>query len=244
MDRAIYQAMAEEEADHWWFVGRRRVLSGLIARMADPGPGAAVLDAGCGSGGNLEMLSTFGQVTGVEYDDIARGMAADRGIAPIKAGALPDGFDVPDGGFDLIGLFDVLEHVEEDVASLRTLGGKLKPDGQLVISVPALPWLWSSHDVSHHHFRRYTKASLSQSIGEAGLDIAGIGYFNTLLFPAVLAQRLIQKTTGLGGETAARTPAGPINAALAAVFGAEKHLIGRVPLPIGLSLWAVVRRRP
>ena len=168
MDRAVYQAMAAEEDKHWWFVGRRAVLSGLIGRRAAPPNGARVLDMGCGSGGNMAMLARFGELEAVEYDAPAREIAEDRGIAPVAPGGLPDDLNIDDGRFGLIGLFDVLEHVEQDVASLKTLGEKLAPDGRLVISVPALPWLWSEHDVTHHHFRRYTKATLRQAAEEAG----------------------------------------------------------------------------
>ena len=242
MDRAVYEAMAAEEDEHWWFVGRRTVLADLIRRRAAPGDGAHVLDMGCGSGGNMAMLARFGELEGIEYDAPAREIAESRGIAPVAAGGLPDGLQVEDGRFGLIGLFDVLEHVEEDVASLKTLGEKLAPGGSLVISVPALPWLWSGHDVSHHHFRRYTKASLRKAIEDAGLEVGGIGYFNTLLFPLALVQRLIRKATGLG-EAASRLPPAPVNAVLKTIFSLERHMIGRVPLPIGLSLWAIARRK-
>ena len=242
MDRAVYEAMAAEEDKHWWFVGRRTVLSDLIRRAVAPVTGARVLDMGCGSGGNMAMLARFGDLEGIEYDAPAREIATARGVAPVAAGGLPNGLDVEDGRFALIGLFDVLEHVEEDVASLKTLGDKLAPDGRLVISVPALPWLWSGHDVSHHHFRRYTKASLRKAAEDAGLVVEGIGYFNTLLFPLGLVQRLVRKATGLG-EAASRLPPAPVNAVLRTIFSLERHLVGRVPLPIGLSLWAVVRRK-
>jgi SAM-dependent methyltransferase len=242
MDRAVYEAMAAEEDQHWWFVGRRAVLSDLIRRRAAPVNGARVLDMGCGSGGNMAMLAKFGELEAIEYDAPAREIAAARGIAPVAAGGLPDGLDVEDGRFGLIGLFDVLEHVEQDVASLKSLGEKLAPDGRLVISVPALPWLWSEHDVSHHHFRRYTRATLGKAIADAGLQVEGIGYFNTLLFPVALVQRLVQKLTGLG-KGAAGLPSPPVNTALQAIFSLERHLIGRVPLPIGLSLWAIARRK-
>lgn len=241
MDRAIYEAMAAEEDAHWWFVARRQVLTSLIERRAKPPADARVLDMGCGSGGNMEMLSQFGSVEGIEYDAAAREISTARGVGPVAPGSLPDGLHAEDGRFGLIGLFDVLEHVEHDAASLEALGRKLTPGGRLVISVPALPWLWSEHDVKHHHFRRYTRASLRQTIAEAGLREDGIGYFNSILFPVALIQRLVQKTTGLG-KGAAGLPSPAVNAALRWAFGLERHLIGRVPMPVGLSLWAVVGR--
>lgn len=242
MDRAVYDRMAEAEAEHWWFRGRRAVLQALIERYCAVPPDARILEAGCGSGGNLEMLSGFGRLEAFEFDADARAMAMAKGLAPVNHGALPDGVDVPDEAYDLIALFDVLEHIDDDLGSLKTLGRKLKPEGRLLISVPAMPWLWSKHDVTHHHKRRYTKASLAGVIGQAGLEVQTSSYFNTLLFPLAIAQRWGQRITG--SETPADAmPAPWLNAALGAVFASERHLAGRVPLPFGLSLFAVVRRR-
>ena len=241
MDREIYEQMAAEEGEHWWFVSRRRVLKALIERRAKPSPDAKVLDMGCGSGGNMEMLAGFGQIQGVEYDAAARELAAERNIGPVTAGGLPDALDVDDDSFALIGLFDVLEHIEDDVGSLKTLGAKLTPDGALIVSVPAMPWLWSNHDIAHHHFRRYTVTSLRKAIADAGLREDGIGYFNAILFPLALVQRLIQKLTGMG-ERAAALPPPPVNAVLRWAFGLERYLIGRIPMASGLSIWAVIRR--
>ena len=242
MDRAVYQAMAAEEDEHWWFVGRRAVLSALIRRRAAPPPGSDVLDMGCGSGGNMPMLAEFGRLQGIEYDAPAREIAASRGVAPVAAGGLPDGLDVPDGKFALIGLFDVLEHVEQDVASVAALGQKLAPDGRLVISVPALPWLWSDHDVTHHHFRRYTRArrcaGRSRRPGCRSMGSAiSTRSFSLSRWRSGWCRRPRGSARGRQGLP---TPA--VNAALKTVFGWERHLIGRVPLPIGLSLWAVIRK--
>lgn len=241
MEREAYDAIAVGDARHWWFVGRRAVLEEVIRRFARPPAGGRILDMGCASGGNLEMLSRFGSVTGIEHDETARAAARARGIAEIHPGSLPDGIGAVGGEFDLIALFDVLEHIEADTASLRTLGERLTPGGRIVLSVPAIPWLWSRHDEIHHHFRRYTKRSLQSTIEKAGLRCHAIGWLNSLLFPAAMIQRLILRLTGWGARLE-RMPPAWLNRGLREVFSAERHLIGRLPMPIGLSLWAVIGR--
>ena len=241
MDRAVYDRMEAAEAEHWWFVGRRAVLDALVRRHCALPAGARVLEAGCGTGGNLAMLSEYGRLDAFEYDADARAVASQKGGIAVQPGALPDDISAPDGAYDLIALFDVLEHIEQDVASLTALGSKLAPQGRLLISVPAMPWLWSHHDVAHHHFRRYTRRSLRQAIEDAELEVASIGYFNTFLFPAAVGQRMVQKITG-SQAPADQIPAPWLNRTLAAIFQAERHVIGRLPMPFGLSLYAVATR--
>ena len=241
MDRAVYDRMGEAEAEHWWFVGRRAVLDALVRRHCALPADARVLEAGCGTGGNLEMLSNYGRLDAFEYDEDARSVASHKGGIDVQPGALPDNISVPDETYDLIALFDVLEHIEQDSPSLATLGRKLSETGRMLISVPAMPWLWSHHDVAHHHFRRYTKAILREAISSAGLKAERIGYFNTLLFPAAVGQRLLQKITGSRAPADA-IPAAWLNRSLAAVFRAERHVVGRLPMPFGLSVYAIVTR--
>ena len=241
MDRAVYDRMGEAEAEHWWFVGRRAVLDRLIRDRCGLPDRPRILEAGCGTGGNLEMLAGFGALEAFEYDADARVTASAKGLAQVGPGALPDGVDLPDDAYDLIALFDVLEHIEADTPALRRLGQALAPDGRMLISVPAMPWLWSHHDELHHHFRRYTKTSLRRTIEDAGLRAERLGYFNTLLFPAAIAQRVVSKITGSEAPLDA-IPAPWLNNTLQAVFRAERHVVGTVPMPFGLSLFAVVAR--
>lgn len=241
MDAAVYRRMAVQEADHWWFRGRRAVIARLIGGMGLPG-GARILETGCGTGGNLAMLARFGRVDAVEYDLAAREMAAAKSGAKIGFCELPDRIDAPDGAYDLVTLLDVLEHVEADVASLRALAAKLAPGGRILVTVPSGPWLWSAHDVAHHHKRRYTRASLRAAIGEAGLECRLIGHFNALLYPVAVAMRLAKRGLRRGGSDDAM-PGRRLNRALGAVFGFERRLVGRLPMPFGLSIFAVVARR-
>ncbi len=240
MEPSVYRRMAEHEADHWWFRGRRAVISRLIGRMGLP-ENARILETGCGTGGNLAMLSEFGTVDAVEYDATAREMAAEKSGAQIGFCELPHRIEAPDGAYDLVTLLDVLEHVAQDEDSLRALEAKLAPGGRILITVPCGPWLWSAHDRVHHHKRRYTRASLRATIAAAGLRATDVGNFNSLLYPVAVGQRMVKRALGKDSSDD-HMPGRALNAALAGVFGLERHLVGRVPLWFGLSLYAVVTR--
>lgn len=184
------------------------------------------------------MLSRFGAVEAVEYDSEARAVAARKSGLRIGFCALPDQLDVADGSFDMIVLLDVLEHVEDDIAALERIRAKLAPGGRVLVTVPALPWLWSEHDETHHHFRRYTRATLRRSAEAAGLRIVETGFFSALLFPLVAATRCAKKMLGLRGADD-RMPNSLLNGLFRRVFALERKLVGRVALPIGSSLFLV-----
>lgn len=242
MELAAYHSLRDQQDRHWWFVGRRRIVAQLIRRFVPLPATARVLEAGCGYGGNLAMLETFGAVDAFEFDDAARAHAAALSRRRVTYGKLPHHIGFTGERFDLIAMLDVLEHIDDDVGSLRSLRDRLAPDGSLLLTVPAVPWLWSDHDVLHQHKRRYTRRLLRQRLDQAGFEVAGIGYFNSLLFPLALVQRLAARLTG-GGAGDHDAPAEPLNAILAAIFSAEQALLGRIPFPIGLSLFAVARKR-
>lgn len=239
MDRSAYASLSAQEGSHWWFVARRAILDALIRNRIAPRADARILEAGCGTGGNLAMLARHGSVDALEYDRESLGVAASRGIGMVKPGSLPDDIGFGDNRYDLIVLLDVLEHVEQDCDSLAALRERLADGGSLLLTVPAAPWLWSDHDVLHHHKRRYTLASLSTVARAAGLDVKEVGYFNSLLFPIAVMARLVQRTTGYKAAVDSRPPR-LINALLRHIFGLERHLIGRVRLPVGLSVYAIL----
>ena len=242
MDRSIYANMAEIEDRHWWFVARRQILAAVIARLGLPRP-ARILEAGCGTGGNLAMLSAFGDVVGIEPDDEARAHAAGKGAFDVRPGRLPRDLPVGAADFDLVTGFDVVEHLDDDVGCLRALASCLKPGGRAVFTVPAFAFLWSRHDELHHHKRRYTRARLKAALDSAGFNDVRTTYFNTMLFPLIAAVRLA-KTAAMPGRGAAddRLPPPPVNRVLRTLFASERHLVGRVTLPVGVSILAVARR--
>ena len=241
MERVVFDRMAELDQVHWWFVARRRILAEVIHRVVRPPKRARVLEVGCGTGHNFAMLKQFGRLDACELDHCARALASKRLRRKVEEAKLPDMSMFERNSYDLIALLDVLEHVRGDVASLRAVHRRLKPGGALLLTVPANPWMWSAHDAAHHHFRRYSKRQLATVLREAGFEVQLLSYFNSLLFPLVAAARIGGKI--LGKEAADDSlPSGAVNAALRKIFGLEAGLVGRSPMPFGLSLVAVVRR--
>ena len=241
MDRAVFDRMAELDQQHWWFTARRRILSAVIRRVARPPAGARILELGCGTGHNLDMLGAFGRVEASELDDHARALATERLGRAVEKVALPDLSKFPADSYDMIALLDVLEHVPDDKGSLAAILTRLKPGGAVLLTVPANPWMWSAHDVAHHHHRRYRKREIAALARAAGYDIELLSPFNTMLFPLIAGVRLLNKVRGHDSADDA-LPAPPVNRALDRLFGAEAGLIGRLPFPFGVSLVAVLRR--
>jgi SAM-dependent methyltransferase len=239
MERDVYRSMRELQRDHWWFQGRRRIVSALVDSLDLP-DGATILEAGAGSGGNIAMLRRHGAVSAFEMDaEAARYCTADTGIA-CPLGMLPDANPFEgQARFDLVVALDVLEHIEQDVESLRSLGACLAPGGRLLLTVPAYPWLYSGHDLIHHHRRRYTRRGLERVVAEAGLRVHRSGYFNAALLPVVVALRLGARLLRRPPASDASMPGPRVNALLAGLFGAESRAMRRGGFPAGLSLFLV-----
>lgn len=235
MDRIVYERMAAHDTTHWWYRARRDILADYLTRWGDLPANARILEIGCGTGHNLPMLAQFGEIDAIEIDETARAKASERLGKPVGTAPLPELAGVAPGSYDLVAVLDVIEHVEDDVAALKAIAAALKPGGKILITVPAHQWMWSAHDVVNHHKRRYSKAGFVALLEKSGLRGRKLGYFNSLLFPVAVAARFAGKLMGKDDSDDSPPPK-PLNTLFEGIFRLERHMVGRMPLPPGLSL--------
>jgi len=221
------------EQDHWWYAGRRAVILAALRRYL--GKGARVLDFGCGAGGLTQALAERYRVLGVDSSTTAIEVAHRRGI---NAELIGSGAPLP-GGFDAVCALDVLEHLDDDAGVARGLAASTRPGGWVFVTVPAYAWLWGSMDEVAGHRRRYRLRSLCALMERVGLHRVHASYFNSILFPALAAGRLL----GLprpGHEV--DTPPRAVNALLTTLFSFEAPVVSRLSVPFGTSILYVGQR--
>jgi SAM-dependent methyltransferase len=245
LDPDEYKLMASVEDTHWWWRARREIIARVIEQYSPPSErnDRRVLEVGCGTGANLSMLAGFGDVLGAESDSEAiTHLRRKHGQQfSVVQHAIPEPLS---GQFDILGLFDVLEHIEDDGAALRWVAAQLKPGGIAVITVPAFPFLWTEHDEAAHHFRRYTPAALKRIVPKE-LEILHATCFNSLLFAPVAAVRLTARLLPKRyrpRKTQMQQPPRPVNWLFYRLFRLERHLAARMWSPFGVSILAVLRR--
>jgi SAM-dependent methyltransferase len=247
MDTIEVQAMLDHEDRHWWYRGRRRIVEQEVD-LLHVAQGARVLDAGCGSGRLLDELAARGwQVSGLDMNPDSVAIARSRGHADVQEGAV-EALPWEDETFDLITCLDVVEHTADDRVTLRELRRVLRPEGRLLITVPAFQRLWSSHDVFNRHYRRYDRPMIRAAAADVDLTIERMTYFNSLLLPPAAAVRLLQRLRrdGDGGRRRSDVELTPqwMSSTLEMPLRFEARWLhdGDRTLPAGLSLLALLRR--
>ncbi|HEX4106594.1 MAG TPA: class I SAM-dependent methyltransferase [Solirubrobacteraceae bacterium] len=226
---------------HWWYRGRREVIDAVVRSLELPSD-ACILDAGCGSGRNMVELARYGTVTGIELAEASVARARARAVGEVVHGSV---YEMPfeTASIDFAVSLDVIEHLDDDLLALRELRRVVRPGGRALVTVPAYPWLWSSHDHVNHHRRRYTRTMLDTVVADAGWEMDRLTHFNSVLFPAAAIARGLQRIGSSGRPPRSdleRTPR-PLNRILSAPLSMEARLIGRGrSIPVGLSLLVVL----
>ena len=234
MEEHVYRQLYELEDTHWWFRGRRAVIHALLARTDVPA-GASILDAGCGTGRNLKEYALLGDAAGIDPSPDAVAFCHARGLAQVTQSGVEE-LPFGDGAFDLVTATDVLEHIPDDDGAARELRRVTKPGGRLLITVPAYQWLWSQHDDSHHHQRRYTLRRLRSVLAAAGWRPVVQTYFNSILLAPIALVRLVSSDKPRSDYDMAPKP---LNEALYLPMRTEAAFIqhgGRLPAGVSIGM--------
>jgi SAM-dependent methyltransferase len=244
MQQHTYAIMDEVEGSHWWFVGRRAILESFlrnITQTLEPaGQTLKILDVGCGTGANLEMLAGFGEAEGVDISDDAlefcrlKGLKAQKGLAE----TLP----YPDDTFEITTALDVVEHLDDDLAGLKEMFRVTKHGGYSLIFVPAFMWLWGVQDDISNHRIRYTKKQIVERLEKAGYLIERATYANWTFFAPILAGRTFMKITGIKPESENNVNISALNGFFGKLFSAETFWLRNLNFPFGVSIVVVARK--
>lgn len=241
METKLYQEMYAVESQHWWFRARRDILASLIMKYV---PQGNILDVGCGTGFILEALKTEDvskcETWGIDISEIAVQVCQEKGLTKVTQGVLENN-TLPEHYFDLIMFLDMIEHLDHDLPALLKAKHYLKPQGQILITVPAYQFLWSAHDEIHHHKRRYTKKQIMKLLSQSGYEVVFLSYFNTFLFPLIAIARLTSNLLHRHHRSDAQLPSALVNYVLYQVFRSEQKLVPEISFPFGVSLVCLAR---
>jgi SAM-dependent methyltransferase/uncharacterized protein YbaR (Trm112 family) len=244
----VFGLMEYAEDHHCWFLHRREAVVDVLRREVGDLSGKRMLDIGCGSG---KMLRYLQETTGLALAgaDLQRDVLercrrnVDVPLYQTDATRLPFR-----GAFDIIGVFDTLEHIEDDVRALRACRDGLAPRGWLIATVPAYAGLRTSFDDFVGHRRRYTRGELVRKLAGAGFAVKRATYYMVTLLPAVYLSRTLQNRFGLARGTdcdrfGRELRVIPVaNTLLLGVLRAERWFMRYVDWPVGPSLLVLARR--
>lgn len=244
MDRLL-EATARAERDHFWFRGFRRFVTPVLEAATNGRRDLTMLDCGCGTGHNLQLLRRSGLAFGIDLTFSGLQYAVSRGdrqVAQASAAHLP----FPAQVFDLVTSFDVIYSLPDDVegAAVAEMFRVLKPGGHLLVNVAAMPFLHGSHSVLSSEIRRYTRPGLRRLLESAGFRVDRITYTNFTTLPLTAGVRLAQRVMGSVDESAAEItiPAAPVNAVLTGMLAVESMALKRIDMPAGSSLLCLARK--
>lgn len=251
MEAQEYAIVENSQEDHWWWLGRQRIIERLIERFCVRGQKRhlRIADVGSGFGANITMLRRYGSVIALEPSQDAVAKIRERWGADEAVDAVRWQCPEPvDGRFDLMLLADVLEHIEDDAAAVSWMSDHLAPGGVVILTVPAHRHLWTEMDEVVHHFRRYRRSELRRLLA-AKLKVERISYYNLILYPVKVMFVLFARTRrrlfpARRKRSFNEVPPAAINNIFQTILSLEALFVERLSLPFGVSLVAVAHASP
>lgn len=244
MEIATYEELFELEDRYWWFIAKRDLILSLIDSAVKEAP-RVVLEVGCGTGGLLQQLSNrYRAAFGLDISYKALSCCADRGLRPSLVQGNAAELPFKGGTFDLVVASELLEHALDDSGLVKECNRVLKQKGVLIVTVPALPFLWSDHDIVYGHQRRYGRKQIEQLIGDFGYKILRISHSNCFILPVAAMVKIFKRS--MPGKARRsdffRVPAW-FNRLLISLYRIETKIICRKGLPVGVSLVVVASKQ-
>lgn len=242
MNIAEYQEMSVREDSYWWHTGRMDIINKQLKKIAQKKYNLKILNIGCGTGGTIPTLEKYGEVTNIDISSEALKFLKMKGYKGklIKDHRLP----FNDCSFDLVVALDVLEHIDQDRLSLDEWRRVLKSNGRILITVPAYEFLWSGHDTSLHHKRRYTRNRLDWDLKKSSFTKVKSSYMITFSFFLVVGFRLLYKLSGkkMTENTSYVNIPSMINILFDRLLKTEATLLRYINLPFGTSVLGIYRK--
>lgn len=242
MQQHTYAIMDRVEDSHWWFVGRRAILESFLRQIVQEvnSENPKILDIGCGTGANLEMLAQFGTAEGVDVSDDALEFCQRKGLKVQKG--LAESLPYADETFDVTTALDVVEHLDDDVAGLREMHRVTKTGGRTLIFVPAFMWLWGVQDDISNHRIRYTKKQIIERVEKAGFTVERATYANFTFFAPILGGRTLMRLTGIKPESENNVNISALNGMFGKLFSYERYWLKSFNFPFGVSIIIQARK--
>ena len=243
MEKSQYDELRRQQNIHWWFLGKKEIVIDYAKHHAGftANENNKIIDVGCGMGLMLEELSHYGKIFGMDFEpeavEFCKNSLGGGNVFDVRVGSIP--YDVPfqENFFDYVFALDVIEHVENDIEALIVLKKLLRPNGKLILTVPALMSMWSYNDELNHHFRRYEEKELLEKVEKSGLKIIHYSFYNSYLYPFAKAVRTLKNKLKIKtSDVSNNSKNSPVNFILKKIFASEKYHLRKRKFNKGVSL--------